>query len=440
MNHFAYRDGALCAEDVALGDIATAVGTPFYCYSDATLSRHYRVFVEAFAGHDVLVAYSLKANSNQAVIATLARLGAGADVVSEGELRRAMAAGIAPARMVFSGVGKTAQEMALALDVGVLQFNVESEPELALLSSLAAARGKRAPVALRINPDVHAGSHDKISTGRKQDKFGVALDKARALYARAAQLAAIEVVGIDVHIGSQLTALNPFRDAFARVAALIPVLRADGHDIRHIDLGGGLGISYGDETPPHPEDYARLVGELTRGLGCRLILEPGRMLVGNAGVLVARVIYVKETDNRRFVIVDAAMNDLMRPALYGAWHAVEPVVEAAANAPLAPVDIVGPVCESADIFAAQRPMPPLGAGDLIAFRTAGAYGAVMASNYNSRLLVPEVMVKGGRFAVVRPRADYAELIGRDRLPEWLDDQWLDEPAAGVRRAAARGLA
>jgi diaminopimelate decarboxylase len=421
MNHFGYRNGQLHAEDVPLAAIAAEVGTPFYCYSTATLKRHYRVFADAFAGAEALVCYSLKGNSNQAVIATLAAEGAGADVVSEGELRRAMAAGIPPTRIVFSGVGKTAREMALALDVGIHQFNVESEPELEALSAIAAQKGHRAPVALRVNPDVDAKTHAKISTGKKENKFGIAWDQARALYGRAAALPGIEVVGVDVHIGSQLTKLDPFAAAFTRIADLVRALRADGHAIRRIDLGGGLGVPYdfAAEAPPAPADYARTVRTAFDGLDCELIFEPGRLIVGNAGVLVASVIYVKDQGAKRFVIVDAAMNDLIRPSLYDAYHEIVPVAEPAHGANKAPVDVVGPICESGDSFALERPMPPVAAGELVAFLTAGAYGAVMSSTYNSRLLVPEVLVNGDHWAVVRPRQSYEELIGLDRIPDWL---------------------
>lgn len=420
MDHFDYRNGALHAEGVPIADIAGAVGTPFYCYSTATLSRHYRVLADAFAGRDALIAYSVKANSNLAVIATLARLGAGADVVSEGEARRALAAGVPADKIVFSGVGKTCEEMRYALAHGVTHFNVESEPELAALSEVATARGAMARVALRVNPDVDAGSHHKISTGRKTDKFGVSIDVAPDLYRRAAELPGLDVDGVDIHIGSQLTDLDPFRRAFQRAIDLVHSLRANGHRITRLDLGGGLGITYGAENPPGPDAYARMVFALTEGLdGCRIVLEPGRVIAGNAGVLVSRVVYVKDSENRRFVILDAAMNDLIRPAMYDAAHQVEPIVEPASDADYRPVDLVGPVCETGDTFATDRPMPPLAAGDLVAFRSAGAYGAVMASTYNSRLLVPEVLVDGDRYAVVRPRIDYETLLGYDELPPWL---------------------
>lgn len=419
MEPFARRRGGLWAEDVALADIAAAVGTPFYCYSTAALTRNYLGLADAFAGRDVLIAYSVKANGNRAVIATLARLGAGADVVSEGEIRRALAAGVAPGDIVFSGVGKTREEIAFALSRGVVHMNVESEPELAAVSQVATARGAVARVALRVNPDVDAGTHDKIATGRRGDKFGVDIERAPALYRRAAALPGVEADGVDVHIGSQIADLAPFRRAFSRVVELVAALRARGHRIRRLDLGGGLGIRYGSETPPAPAEYAALVAGLTDGLGCRLVLEPGRSIAGDAGVLVARVIYERRDRSRRFVIVDAGMNDLLRPALYGAFHAVAPVADPAADAPLTPADVVGPVCESGDCFAAGRALPPFSPGDLVAFLSAGAYGAVMASTYNSRLLVPETLVDGARWAVVRPRMDYETLIAQDRLPAWL---------------------
>jgi len=419
MNHFEYRNGELHAEAVALTRIAEAVGTPFYCYSTATLERHYRRFAGAFAGLDALVCYALKANSNLAVVRTLGDLGAGADVVSEGELRRALAAGVPAARCVFSGVGKTAAEMAFALEAGILQFNVESEPELDLLARIAADRGQRAPVAIRVNPDVAADTHHKIATGRREDKFGIDWDRVRPLYAHAASLPGIEIAGLAVHIGSQLLDLAPFRDAFRRVAGLVRDLRADGHAIRRLDLGGGLGVPYDGEEPPTPEAYAALVGETTEGLDCQIVLEPGRVLTGNAGVLVTRVLYVKQGAERRFAIVDAAMNDLLRPSLYHAHHAIAPVRAPADGAPGEEIDIVGPICETGDTFATRRPMPPLATGDLIVLRTAGAYGATMASEYNSRPLIAEVLVKDDAFAIVRPRPTYDEMLARDRLPPWM---------------------
>ncbi len=443
MHHFEYRDGVLHAEGVDLARLAAAVGTPFYCYSSATLERHVRVFRESFGAADVLVCYSVKANSNQAVIATLARQGAGADVVSEGELRRALRAGIPGERIIASGVGKTEAEMALGLDAGILCFNVESEPELEALSRVAVAKGVRAPVALRVNPDVDAATHEKISTGKAEDKFGIPFLDARRLYGRAAALPGIEVVGVDMHIGSQITDMRPFAEAFALLRELVEVLRADGHTIRHIDLGGGLGIPYvhGDEPPPHPEAYARTVLDAVGDLGCRLIFEPGRIITGNAGILVTRVLYVKETgaaeetgagaDGERsgrgrggkiFTIVDAAMNDLVRPTLYEAYHDIWPVDGALTAADRRVMDVVGPVCETGDYFARDRLLAPFRAGDLVAIMTAGAYGAVLASTYNTRLLVPEVMVRGTDYAVIRPRPTYDDLIGRDRLPLWLDGE------------------
>ncbi|MBA3518607.1 MAG: diaminopimelate decarboxylase [Rhizobiales bacterium] len=419
MHHFAIQSGVLHAEDVPVPAIAAKVGTPFYCYSTATLTRHYRVFDEAFAGLDHLIAYAMKANSNQAVIATLARLGAGADVVSEGELRRALAAGIPAEKILFSGVGKTAREMDFALQAGILCFNIESEPELERLSGLAAARGVSAPVSLRINPDVDARTHEKIATGRKENKFGIPFGDARRLYARAAALPGISVAGIDMHIGSQITELEPFDNAFALLSELVMDLRADGHAIEHVDLGGGLGIPYRDDeaAPPLPAAYAAIVRKHMNKIGCRVIFEPGRLIAGNAGILVTEVIYVKQGQGRIFVVVDAAMNDLIRPTLYDAWHRIGPVEET--DAPEIVCDIVGPVCETGDFLARARRLPRPEADDLLAVYSAGAYGAVQAGTYNSRLLVPEVMVNGAEFAIVRPRPSYDELLGLDRLPDWL---------------------
>jgi diaminopimelate decarboxylase len=421
MNHFDYRDGVLHAEDVAITDIAAQVGTPFYCYSTATLTRHYRVFAQAFAGLDAQVCYAMKANSNQAVLRTLAKLGAGADVVSEGELRRALAAGIPAGKILFSGVGKTAREMDFALAAGILCFNVESEPELELLSARAAALGKVAPVSLRINPDVDAKTHKKISTGKAENKFGIAWQRARQVYARAATLPGIKVTGIDTHIGSQITELQPFDDAFALLGELVGMLRADGHTIEHVDLGGGLGIPYRTDNapPPLPDAYAAIARKHVEALGVKVIFEPGRLIVGNAGILVAQVIYLKEGDAKNFLIVDAAMNDLIRPTLYEAHHDIRPVVEAGPNAARMRADVVGPVCETGDYLALGRDLPRLAAGDLIAIGTAGAYGAVQAGTYNTRLLVPEVLVDGARFHVVRPRGTYEDLIGLDSVPDWL---------------------
>ena len=421
MHHFSYRDGALFAEEVDLARIAEAVGTPFYCYSTATIERHFRVFSDAFADARTLVCYAMKANSNQAVLTTLARLGAGMDVVSEGELRRARAAGVPGAKIIFSGVGKTSAEMALGLDEDIRCFNVESEPELEALSEVAASRGRRARIAIRVNPDVDARTHAKISTGKSENKFGIPISRAREVYARARALPGVEVDGVDMHIGSQITELSPFDDAFALLADFVRQLRADGHAIHHVDLGGGLGIPYrfDNQPPPHPERYAEIVARHTRDLDCELFFEPGRLIVGNAGVLVSTVIFVKRGQNKNFVIVDAAMNDLIRPTLYDAHHEIRPLREPSWHGPRLRADVVGPVCESGDYLALDREMPELQAGDRIAILTAGAYGAVQAGTYNSRLLIPEVMVNGEAFAIVRPRPTYAELIGLDKIPPWL---------------------
>jgi len=421
VNHFDYRDGVLHAEDVPIPAIAEAVGTPFYCYSTATLTRHYNVFSEAFADLDATVCYAIKANSNQAVIATLARLGAGADVVSEGELRRALQAGVPSSRIVFSGVGKMAREMDYALSAGIFCFNVESEPDLELLSQRAVAAGKKAPVSLRINPDVDARTHHKISTGKAENKFGIPWNRAREVYARAAMLPGIQVCGIDMHIGSQITDLEPFDRSIARLVELLGLLRQDGHDITHVDVGGGLGIPYrfDEEPPPLPVRYAEIVNKHLKPLGIKVIFEPGRLIVGNAGILVASVLFVKEGEAKNFLVVDAAMNDLIRPTLYEAWHEIRPVREAGADAPRLRADVVGPICETGDYLGLDRDLPVMASGDLVAFLTAGAYGAVQAGTYNTRLLVPEVLVDGDRFAVVRPRQSYEELIGMDRLPDWL---------------------
>ena len=421
MNHFEYRDGVLHAEDVPVPQIAAAVGTPFYCYSTATLTRHYRVFCEAFADLDALVCYAMKANSNQAVIRTLAKLGAGADVVSEGELRRALAAGVPADRILFSGVGKTAAEMDFALAAGIRCFNVESLPELELLSARAVAAGRTAPVSLRINPDVDAKTHRKIATGKAENKFGIAWKDARAAYARAANLPGLKVTGIDMHIGSQITELQPFDDAIALLVELTGTLRADGHAIAHVDVGGGLGIPYRTDNapPPLPDAYAQVVNRHLKPLDLEVVFEPGRLIAGNAGILVAQVLYLKHGDAKNFLIVDAAMNDLMRPALYDAFHEIRPVVEKPANAPRVTVDVVGPVCETGDYLGHDRDLPVLDAGDLIYVGTAGAYGATQSSTYNTRLLVPEVLVDGDRFHVVRPRPTYDDLIAMDSLPDWL---------------------
>ncbi|MBU3730599.1 MAG: diaminopimelate decarboxylase [Beijerinckiaceae bacterium] len=421
MHHFHYVNGALCAEDVPLATIAADVGTPFYCYSTATLERHYRVFDEAFKGTDHLICYAMKANSNQAVLKTFARLGAGMDVVSEGELRRARAAGVPASKITFSGVGKTEREMAYALDEGILCFNVESEPELAQLSRVAIARGQTAHVAIRVNPDIDAKTHHKISTGKSGDKFGIPISRAREVYRNAAALKGLKITGIDMHIGSQIVDLQPFDDAFGLLADFVRALREDGHPIDHIDLGGGLGVPYREdnEPPPDPTAYAAVVRKNTDGLGCTLVFEPGRLLVANAGILVTQIVFVKETEGKDFYIVDAAMNDLIRPTLYEAHHDIKLVKEPAPAAERRIVDVVGPVCETGDFLAQGRSLPHAEAGDLIAVMTAGAYGAVQAGTYNSRPLVPEVLVKGAEYAVVRPRPTYEELIGLDRIPSWL---------------------
>jgi diaminopimelate decarboxylase len=421
MHHFAYRAGVLHAEGVGLADLAAAVGTPFYCYSTATLEHHYEVFTRAFADVSALVCYAMKANSNQAVIKTLARLGAGADVVSEGELKRARAAGIPPDKIMFSGVGKTAHELALAVDEGILCVNVESEPELELLSSIASAKGRTARISVRVNPDVDARTHAKIATGKAENKFGIPISRAREVYAHAAKLPGLQATGVDMHIGSQIMELAPFNDAFALLSDFVRTLRADGHTISHVDLGGGLGIPYREdnEPPPHPDAYAAMVKRATRGLGCMLVFEPGRVLVGNAGILVTRVLYLKRGEAKTFVIVDAGMNDLIRPTLYEAHHDIRPVRESAREARRIVADIVGPVCESGDFLALGRDMAEPHPGDLLAIMSAGAYGAVQAGTYNTRALVPEVLVRAKEWALVRPRLEVDQLIGLDRLPSWL---------------------
>lgn len=423
MDHFIYRNGILHAEDVALPDIAAAVGTPFYVYSAATLIRHFRVFDEALEGMDHLVCYAMKANSNLAVLKLLADQGAGMDVVSGGEYLRAKAVGVPGDKIVFSGVGKTREEMELVIKGGVRQFNVESEPELYLLSKVASELGATVPITVRVNPDVDAKTHAKIATGKSENKFGIPIAKARAVYAEAAKLPGIEVVGIDVHIGSQLTDLTPYRTAFEKVKELTLELRADGHNIRRLDLGGGLGIPYerSNEAPPLPMEYGQVVRETVGDLGCEIEIEPGRLIAGNAGLLVSSVIYRKNGEGRDFLILDAAMNDLIRPAMYEAHHDIVPVIEPLAAAKQTPVDIVGPVCESGDTFAKQRNLPHMVDGDLIAFRSAGAYGAVMASEYNSRPLIPEVLVMGDQFAVIRARPTFEEMLNRDKIPEWLQE-------------------
>ena len=419
MSCFTYRDGVLHADGTAIPEIAEDVGTPFYCYSARMMCAAYLEFTAALEGLPAEICYAVKANDNQAVIALFAALGAGADVVSEGELRRALAAGVPAERIVFSGVGKTSAEIAAALEAGCGQFNVESGDELGTLSELAAARGRTACVAIRVNPDVDAGTHHKISTGRAGDKFGIASDRIPETYRRARDLPGIEPVGLAVHIGSQLTSLDPFRAAFEELARLVPALRGDGLAVERLDLGGGLGVVYRDETRPPLTDYAALVGEIFEPLDVLLTFEPGRRLTAEAGILVSRVVRTKESGGRRFAVVDAAMNDLIRPTLYDAWHGIHPVREPGPGAETAPVDIVGPVCETGDVMAAGRELPPLEAGDLIAIRSAGAYGAVMSSAYNCRLPAPEVMVDGDRFAVIRPRIRYDDLISSDRVPDWV---------------------
>ncbi|MCZ4072902.1 MULTISPECIES: diaminopimelate decarboxylase [Rhizobium/Agrobacterium group] len=422
MNHFGYIDGVLHAENVPVPEIAKAVGTPFYVYSTATLERHYKVFSGAFADVDAMVCYAMKANSNQAVLKTLAKLGAGIDVVSGGELRRALAAGVPASRIMFSGVGKTVAEMDYALEAGIYCFNIESEPELEVLNLRAVKAGKRAHVSFRINPDVDARTHAKISTGKKENKFGISYERARAVYAHAATLPGIEVTGIDMHIGSQITELQPFEDAFRLLRELVEALRTDGHTISHVDIGGGLGIPYRDDNnpPPLPDAYAHIVKNELKSLNCKIVTEPGRLIVGNAGILVTEVIYVKDGGEKTFVIVDGAMNDLIRPTLYEAYHGIRPVVQPAENTPRIKADIVGPVCETGDYLALDREMAAPQPGDLIAVSSAGAYGAVQAGTYNSRLLVPEVLVKDDQFHVIRPRGTYEELIALDSVPAWLD--------------------
>ncbi len=421
MDHFLYKNGVLHAEDVAIPDIVASVGAPFYVYSTATLTRHFKLFDDALAGMDHLVCYAMKAASNQAILQTLAKLGAGMDVVSGGEYARARAAGVPGERIVFSGVGKTRDEMRLALTGGIRQFNVESEPEMAVLSAVATELVVKAPITIRVNPDVDAKTHAKIATGKSENKFGIPISRAREVYAQAAALPGIDVIGIDVHIGSQLTQLEPFELAYKMVAELTETLRADGHNIRRLDLGGGLGIPYtrSNEAPPLPTDYGAMVKRVLGHLNCEIEIEPGRLIAGNAGILVSQVIYVKEGEDRKFLILDAAMNDLIRPAMYDAHHDIEPVIEPQAGAERATYDVVGPVCESGDTFAKGREMTQMTAGDLLAFRSAGAYGAVMSSEYNTRPLIPEVMVNGSEFAVIRSRPSFDEIINRDTIPEWL---------------------
>lgn len=421
MDHFLYKDGVLHAEDVAIPDIVAAVGAPFYVYSTATLTRHFQLIDDALDGLDHLVCYAMKAASNQAILKTLAQLGAGMDVVSGGEYARARAAGVPGDRIVFSGVGKTRDEMRMALSGGIRQFNVESEPEMVVLSELAQEMDVQAPITIRVNPDVDAKTHAKIATGKSENKFGIPISRAREVYAQAAALPGIDVIGIDVHIGSQLTQLEPFEMAYQKVAELTESLRADGHNIRRLDLGGGLGIPYtrSNESPPLPSDYGAMVKRVLGHLECEIEIEPGRLIAGNAGLLVSQVIYVKEGEDRKFLILDAAMNDLIRPAMYEAHHDIDPIIEPQAGEERAIYDVVGPVCESGDTFAKGREMAQMSAGDLVAFRSAGAYGAVMSSEYNTRPLIPEVLVNGSEFAVIRPRPSFDEMINRDTIPEWL---------------------
>lgn len=421
MDHFLYRNGELFAEDVPVAEIARAVGTPFYVYSTATFVRHFNLLTEALAGMDHLICYAMKANGNLAILKLMGELGAGIDVVSIGEYEKARVAGVPGERIVFSGVGKTAEEMRRALQGGIRQFNVESEPEMRLLSRVATDLGQTAPITIRVNPDVDARTHAKIATGKSENKFGIPITKARAVYAEAARLPGIKVIGIDVHIGSQLTDLDPYRAAFAKVAELTEALRNDGHDITRLDLGGGLGIPYerSNKAPPLPIEYGQVIRDTVGHLGCEIEIEPGRLIAGNAGIMVSSVIYLKEGEGRDFLILDGAMNDLIRPAMYEAYHDIVAVTEPTPGQEPKPVDIVGPVCESGDTFAKQRLMPTLGAGDLVAFRSAGAYGAVMASEYNGRPLIPEVLVDGDQFAVIRPRPSLEEMINRDKLPPWM---------------------
>ena len=419
MDHFNYRNGQLYAEDVSVAEIAASVGTPFYVYSTATLARHFQLFDEALDGMDHCICYAMKAASNQAILKTLGNLGAGMDVVSGGEYRRALSAGIPPEKVVFSGVGKTLEEITLALKNGIRQFNVESDSELEQISSIASSMDKIAPIAVRINPDVDAQTHEKIATGKAENKFGIPLSRAREVYSKASQMPGINIVGIDLHIGSQLTDLKPFKKAYQKLADLTQVLRQDGHKIKRLDLGGGLGIPYekNKSAPPLPVEYGKMVKEVLGHLDCEIEIEPGRLIVGNAGILVSSVLGVKIGDNRNFLILDAAMNDLIRPAMYDAYHDIIPVKQR--SSPEAVYDVVGPVCETGDTFAKKRTMPKLTESDLVAFRSAGAYGAVMSSEYNTRPLIPEVMVNKNEFSIIRKRPSYEEIIDRDIIPNWL---------------------
>ena len=421
MDHFIYRNGVLHAEDVAITEIAASVGTPFYVYSQATLTRHFRVFDEALSGLKHLICYAMKANSNIAILKILGDLGAGMDVVSGGEYLRAKAAGVPGNRIVFSGVGKTREEMALAIKNGIRQFNVESETELKVLNEVALSLCAIAPITLRVNPDVDAKTHAKIATGKSENKFGIPIAKSQEVYALAASMAGIEVVGIDVHIGSQLTDLEPFRLAYEKVAELTKTLRQDGHNIRRLDLGGGLGIPYenSNQSPPTPEDYAKVIHETVGNLDCEIEIEPGRLLAGNAGLMISSVIYNKSGEGRDFMIVDAAMNDLIRPAMYEAYHEIIPVLESNAQSKTSDYDVVGPVCETGDTFAKKRTLTSVADGEMVAFRSAGAYGAVMASEYNTRPLIPEVLVHEDQFSIIRKRPSVESIIKRDLIPDWL---------------------
>jgi diaminopimelate decarboxylase len=418
MDHFNYTNGVLCAENVPVAKIANDIGTPFYVYSAATLSRHYKVFTEAFSEVDMMLCYAVKANSNLAVLSHLGSLGAGADTVSEGEIRKARAAGIPADKIVFSGVGKSRDEIRYALGINIAQFNVESREELEMINKEASALGVKANVAVRVNPDVDAKTHDKISTGRKTDKFGVAWADAMEVYADASKLSHLNIVGVTTHIGSQLTDLEPFKQAFDRVKMLVEALREAGHTIERLDLGGGLGIPYENEVPPSPEAYANMIVGIVKELNCKLILEPGRLIAGNAGILVTKILRLKHTPERVFMVIDAGMNDMTRPSMYGSYHDVVPAKEPKEGGELLSYDVVGPVCESSDVFGRQRSLPQAEVDDLVALRSCGAYGATMSSTYNTRPLIAEVMVKDDRFEVVRARQTYAELLGLDTIPDW----------------------
>lgn len=417
MDHFEYKNNSLYAEDVSIRDIADQVGTPFYCYSTATLKRHYEVFADGFKDVNATICFAVKSNSNLSVLKTLANLGSGGDCVSEGEIRRCLAAGIPASKIVFSGVGKTKDEMAYALSQEIMQFNIESEPELEALNEVAISMGRKAPIAFRVNPHVDAGTHEKISTGRKQDKFGIDWNNIRDMYNKASSMNGIKIQGIATHIGSQLTSLAPLRNAFTKIEGLVKTLRKDGHKIKTLDLGGGLGIPYNGEQPPSPIEYAEMAIEVVRHLGCDLIFEPGRLICGNAGILVTKAIYLKRTENKNFLVVDAAMNDLIRPALYDAVHNVVPVNKK--DGKNMQIDVVGPICETGDILSKNQSLAEPSSGDLIAIRSAGAYGAVMSCEYNSRLMIPEVLVNGDKFSVIRHRNSYEEMLSKDVLADWL---------------------